>query len=60
MSLEEHSVEGAGDRCEECGAKLTPAELQSVLESGGPTLCAIHAAEDEPGLAADEADFSQG
>lgn len=59
MSLEEHSVEGAGDRCEECGAKLTASELQSVLESGGPTLCAIHAAEDEPGLAADEAGFTE-
>jgi hypothetical protein len=59
MSLEERSIEGAGDRCEECGAKLTPAELQSVLESGGPTLCAIHAAEDEPGLAAEEAGFTE-
>lgn len=58
MSLEEHSIEGAGERCEECGAKLTPAELQAVLESEGPTLCAIHAAEDEPGLAADDADFT--
>lgn len=57
MSLEEHSVEGIGDRCEECGAKLTPAELRAVLESGGPTLCAIHAAEDEPGLEVDEAGF---
>jgi hypothetical protein len=28
--------------------------MQSVLETGGPTLCAIHAAEDEPGLAADD------
>ncbi len=55
MSLEEHTLETVGDRCEECGAKLTPAELQAVLESGGPALCAIHAAEDEPGLAADEA-----
>ena len=59
MDLEEHSIEGAGDRCEECGAKLTPAELEAVLESGGPNLCAIHAAEDEPGLAADEAGFTE-
>ena len=57
MSLEEHTLESAGERCEECGAKLTEAELQSVLESGGPTLCSIHAAEDEPGLAADELGF---
>jgi hypothetical protein len=57
VSLEEHTNEQAGDRCEECGAKLTAAEMQAVLESGGPTLCAIHAAEDEPGLAADEAEL---
>lgn len=57
MSLEEHTNEQAGDRCEECGAKLTAAEIQAALESGGPTLCAIHAAEDEPGLAADEAEL---
>lgn len=56
MSLQEHIEQQAGDRCEECGAKLTPAELQAVLESGGPTLCAIHLAEDEPGLVADEAE----
>ena len=56
MGLEEQSIEHAGDRCEECGAKLTPAEQQAVLESGGPALCSIHAAEDEPGLAAEEID----
>jgi hypothetical protein len=43
--LEEHTLESAGDRCEECGAKLTEQELQVVLENGGPTLCAIHADE---------------
>jgi hypothetical protein len=59
MNLEESSVERVGDRCEECGAKLTAAELQAVLESGGPVLCSIHAAEDEPGLAADEAGFTE-
>jgi hypothetical protein len=59
MSLEEHSIEDLSDRCEECGAKLTPAEMQQVLESGGPTLCAIHAAEDAPGLEAGEADFPE-
>lgn len=57
MDLEERTLDKAGDRCEECGAKLTPAELQAVMESGGPALCSIHAAEDEPGLAADEAGF---
>jgi hypothetical protein len=56
MDLEEKTLEQIGDRCEECGAKLTPAELRAAMESGGPALCSIHAAEDEPGLAADEAD----
>lgn len=59
MDLEEKSLDQVGDRCEECGAKLTSAELQTVLESGGPALCSIHAAEDEPGLVADEAGFTE-
>lgn len=54
MDLEEHSIEHPDDRCEECGAKLTPAEMEAVMESGRPVLCSIHAAEDEPGLAVDE------
>jgi len=45
MDLEEHTLESAGERCEECGAKLTEDELAAVLESGGPTLCKIHMAE---------------
>jgi hypothetical protein len=57
MDLEEKSLPSTGDRCEECGAKLTSAELEAVMESGGPVLCSIHAAEDEPGLAVDEAGF---
>jgi hypothetical protein len=48
MELEEQTLEHAGDRCEECGAKLTPLEQQQVLESGGPTLCSVHAAEVVP------------
>jgi len=40
MDLEEHTLETAGERCEECGAKLTQEELRTVLENGGPTLCA--------------------
>ena len=59
MDLEEHTIDDVADRCEECGAKLTPAEMQAVMESGGPALCSIHAAEDEPGLAADEAGFAE-
>lgn len=57
MGLEEKSLPTLGDRCEECGAKLTSAELEAVMEAGGPVLCSIHAAEDEPGLAVDEAGF---
>ena len=48
MDLEEHTLETAGDSCEECGAKLTQEELAAVLESGGPALCKIHAAEVVP------------
>lgn len=57
MGLEEKTIEDLPDRCEECGAKLTPAEMQAAMESGGPALCSIHAAEDLPGLEADEAGF---
>jgi hypothetical protein len=59
MDLEEKTLDQVGDRCEECGAKLTSDELQAVLETGGPALCSTHAAEDEPGLAAEEAGFSE-
>jgi uncharacterized Zn finger protein (UPF0148 family) len=45
MDLEEHTLEEAGDHCEECGAPLTETEQEAVLESGGPALCAVHAAE---------------
>jgi methionyl-tRNA synthetase len=38
MDLEEKTLEEVGDRCEECGAKLTPRELEQVLESGGPAV----------------------
>jgi hypothetical protein len=48
MDLEERTLEDVSDRCEECGARLTPQELEVVLESGGPALCSIHAAEVVP------------
>jgi len=48
MDLEEKTLETVGDRCEECGAKLTPRELELAIENGGPTLCSIHAAEIAP------------
>jgi hypothetical protein len=59
MELEERTLERTSDRCEECGVKLTSAELQAVMESGGPALCSVHAAEDEPGLAAEDFDSPQ-
>ena len=57
MEPEETSLPTSEDRCEECGAKLTAEELEAVMESGGPALCSVHAAEDEPGLAYEEAGF---
>jgi len=57
MDLEEKTLDQIGDRCEECGAKLTAEEIKAAMETGGPALCAIHAAEDEPGLVEDEAGF---
>ena len=59
MDLEEHTLERAGDRCEECGAKLTERELAVVLETGGPTLCSVHMAEVVPVSEPDEADEGQ-
>ena len=45
MDLEEHSLPTVKDRCEECGAKLTQAEIDAAAEAGKPFLCAVHAAE---------------
>ncbi|HUA45418.1 MAG TPA: hypothetical protein VMA77_09345 [Solirubrobacteraceae bacterium] len=45
MDLEEKSLDRVGDRCEECGAKLTQAEIEAAMESGGPALCTVHADE---------------
>ncbi len=48
MDLEEHTLESVAERCEECGAKLTGREIELALERGGPSLCAIHAADVTP------------
>lgn len=48
MDLEEKSLDQIGDRCEECGAKLTRAEIEAAMESGGPALCTVHADEMVP------------
>ncbi len=54
MDLEPRTIETVGDRCEECGVTLSDAEKLAALENGGPNLCAVHAAENEPALAQDD------
>jgi hypothetical protein len=49
VDLEEHSLDPVIERqCAECGAKLTRQEIQASLDSGGPFLCSVHAAEEVP------------
>ena len=49
MDLEEHSLEPVIQRtCAECGVKLTEQEIQASLDSDGPFLCTVHAAEQVP------------
>jgi hypothetical protein len=60
MDLEEKTLDQVGDRCEECGVKLTREEIQAAMETGGPALCSTHAAEDEPGLVAEDTAFTEG
>ena len=49
MDLEEHSLDPVIEHsCAECGAKLTPAEIEAAMEAGGPYLCSVHAAEEIP------------
>ncbi|CAB4872911.1 MAG: hypothetical protein F2799_04195 [Actinobacteria bacterium] len=50
MGLEEHSIENLGERCEECGAKLTAQEAADLLESEGPNLCTNCSSEAALGL----------
>ncbi len=44
---EREAIEPVGDHCEECGVKLTPQEIAIAMETGGPALCSVHAAEAE-------------
>jgi hypothetical protein len=48
MDLEEHSgVDPVIERtCAECGTKLTDQEIRASLETRGPYLCTVHAAEE--------------
>jgi hypothetical protein len=49
MPLEEHSLDPVIERtCAECGATLTAEEIKASLESRGPYLCTVHAAEHVP------------
>jgi hypothetical protein len=50
VDLEEHSgVDPVIERtCAECGTKLTDQEIKASLETGGPFLCTVHAAEEVP------------
>jgi hypothetical protein len=48
MDLEEQTgVDPVIERtCAECGTKLTSEEIKASLETGGPFLCSVHAAEE--------------
>ena len=48
MDLEERSgVDPVIERtCAECGTKLTDEEIKASLETDGPFLCTVHAAEE--------------
>jgi hypothetical protein len=49
VDLEEHSLDPVIQRtCAECGVKLTEQEMRASLDSDGPFLCSIHAAEEVP------------
>jgi hypothetical protein len=49
MDLEEHSLEPVIQRnCAECGVRLTEQEINAALDSDGPFLCSVHAAEQVP------------
>jgi hypothetical protein len=50
MDLEERSgVDPVIERtCAECGTRLTEEEIKASLETGGPYLCTVHAAEVVP------------
>jgi hypothetical protein len=52
MDLEEREgVEQVRERCESCGARLTPAEIEAALEGASDSfLCARCAAEQRPAV----------
>jgi hypothetical protein len=54
VDLEPRTIENVGETCQECGVRLTDAELKTALETGGPSLCTIHATEAKPSVLGDE------
>jgi hypothetical protein len=59
MELEERTIEALPERCENCGATLTQAEKQRILDEGATTaLCTTCAAELAP--LADEEEAGEG
>jgi hypothetical protein len=57
VDLEEHSLDPVIQRnCAECGVKLTEQEIRASLDSDGPFLCTVHAAEQVPLDEEDELD----
>ena len=57
MDLEERTLEDTLEKtCTVCGAQLTTQEIQEARETGGPFLCAVHAAEELPAETAGQPD----
>jgi hypothetical protein len=55
MGLEERTIESLPERCENCGATLTDAEKQRILDAAEPiALCTVCAAEQEPAIDSSE------
>jgi Zn finger protein HypA/HybF involved in hydrogenase expression len=55
VDLEERTIESLPARCENCGAELTDAEKQRILDEGATlALCTTCAAEQEPVVEGDE------
>ena len=58
MELEERTIESLPERCESCGATLTEAEKQRILDEGATVaLCTTCAAEQVP-IAGEDEDLS--
>lgn len=57
MELEERTIEDLPERCENCGATLTDAEKQRILDEGASAaLCTICATELDSVSEGDEAE----